>query len=237
MILDGLIVWIANFSLVPADGLHGIKELIDFIINSDSLPIQSTNGNNSFDVKFCHPSIAIGIQLATLSQRIDNDLRNGETNNLNEFVDAVQEPSQMRFCNQIHLFLRGIFLNNKVSTEHCTKVFDILLKILKENQDVATGLLLPVLFKLSREKEPILQLELLRGLTQFAVIKVSVSKIAQTLLTKKLIKKIKTFKENIPTVLNTLNSMTSGALRPLSLDLYLRLWKQEVRFRKVYERQ
>lgn len=198
MILDGLIVWIANFSLVPADGLHGIKELIDFIINSDSLPIQSTNGNNSFDVKFCHPSIAIGVQLAILSQRINNDLSDGETNKLNEFVDAVQELSQIRFGNQIHLFLRGIFLNNKVSTQHCTRVFDILLKIVKENQDVATGLLLPVLFKLSREKEPILQLELLRGLTQFAVIKVSVSKISQILLTKNSIKKLKFSRKIFP---------------------------------------
>lgn len=91
--------------------------------------------------------------------------------------------------------------------------FGRLLKIVKDNQDVATGLLLPLLFKLSREKEPTVQMELLRGLTQFAVIK-----------------------ENIPTILNTLNSLTSGALRPLSLDLYLRLWKQEVRFMRECER-
>lgn len=178
MILDGLIVWIANFSLVPADGLHGIKELIDFIINfdcSDSLPKPSAatnSSNSSCNVKFYHPSLAIGLQLALLSHRIDADLRDGETKNLNEFVDAVQAPSQIRFGHQIHLFLRGVFLLGKVPPQQCTKVFGILLKVVKDNQDVATGLLLPLLFKLSREKEPIVQIELLRGLTQFAVIKV-----------------------------------------------------------------
>lgn len=227
MILDGLIVWIANFSLVPADGLHGIKELLDFIINSDSLPLlQSTSNNHSFAVKFCHPSLALGFQLATLSQRIDRDLRDGTTNNLNEFVDSVQEPSQLRFGNQIHLFLRGMFLNGNVSPTHCTKILDILLQIVKENEEVASGLLLPVLFKLSREKEPTVQLELLRGLTQFAAIKVRDGATC-LFVEKKIIFPI--LQENIPTILNTLNSMTSGALRPLSLDLYLRLWKQEVR--------
>lgn len=129
MILDGLIVWIANFSLVPADGLHGIKELIDFIINSDSSdspPKQAASNNpNSCTVKFYHPSLAIGFQLVLLSQRIDGDLRAGETKNLNEFVDAVQAPSQIRFGHQIHLFLRGIFLNSKVSPQQCTKVLDV----------------------------------------------------------------------------------------------------------------
>lgn len=176
MILDGLIIWIANFSLIPADGLHGIKELIDFIINSettDTIPIQSKNVNNSCNVKFYHPSLAIGFHLAILSVRIDKELCDGGTKNLNEFVDSVDEPSQIRFGNQIHLFLRGIFLISKVPVAAYTKILSILLKIVKENEDVAIGLLLPVLFKLSREKEPIVQLELLRAIPQFAVIKVS----------------------------------------------------------------
>lgn len=177
MILDGLIIWIANFSLVPVDGLHGIKELIDFIMNSDR---KASNHNqtssstivNYSNVKFYHPSVAIGFQLAAMSNRIDTDITSGKTKALNEFVDSVQEPSQLRFSDQINLFLRGIFLNDNVPPQFCLKIFKILLKIVMENQDVATGLLLPVLFKLSREKEPIVQLELLRGLTQFAVVKV-----------------------------------------------------------------
>ncbi len=175
MILDGLIVWIANYSLVPADGLHGVKELIDFIINSDckaTIPKQSSNSNNSCHIKFYHPSTAIGCHLALLSDRIDKDICNGDTKTLDEFVDSVQEPSQLRFGGQIHLFLRGIFLNNKVLPQNCIKIVKILLKIVNENEDVATGLLLPVLFKLSREKEPTVQLELLRGITRFAVVKV-----------------------------------------------------------------
>lgn len=175
MILDGVIVWIANSSLVSSDGLHDIKELLDFIIscdNTDSLEVKPTNGS-SFNIQIFHPALAIGFQLATLSQRIDAEICNGKTEHLSDFIAFVQEPAQLKFGNYIHLFLRGIFLNNKVSTQHCTKILEILLKIVKENQDVATGLLLPVLFKLSREKEPNAQLELLRGLTHFAVIKVS----------------------------------------------------------------
>ncbi|KAG4067715.1 hypothetical protein HA402_005487 [Bradysia odoriphaga] len=209
MILDGLIVWIANFSLVPADGLHEIKELIDFIIKSDGqvhLSMESADSDHPCNVQFHHPSVAIGYQLAMLSHRLDRDIHDGDWKYLKEFLDSVQEPSQQRFGNQIQLFLRGIFLNDKLKTRHRLQIFEILLKLVKEDQDVATGLLLPVLFKLSREKEPIVQLELLRGLTQFAVVK-----------------------ENIPTILNTLNSMTTGVLRSLSLDLYLRLWKQENR--------
>lgn len=174
MILDGLIIWMANSSLVSPDGIHGIKELLDFIINPDiahPLTTQPSIGN-TFNMKYCHPSLAIGFQLAILSQRIEIDLCDGSTKHLNELIDSVQEPAQIRFGNQINLFLRGVFLNNKVPTEQCMKMFDILLKVVKENQDVATGLLLPVLFKLSREKEPSAQLGLLRGLTNFAVIKV-----------------------------------------------------------------
>lgn len=155
--------------------MHGIKELIDFITNSnitESLPIQSTDNHNSCIMKFYHPSLAIAFQLAVLSHRIDKDFCEEKTSTLNEFINSVDEPSQLRFGDQIHLFLRGLLLSSKVSATHCTKIWNILLKIVKENQDVATGLLLPVLFKLSREKEPIVQLELLRGLPQFAVIKV-----------------------------------------------------------------
>lgn len=175
MILDGLIIWIANFSLVPADGLHEMKELIDFIMKSDCQappPKESLNSNHSCNVQFNHPSVAMGLQLAVLSQRIDRDIHNGNVKNLTEFLDAVQEPAQLRFGNQIQLFLRGIFLNDKLQTQLRVQIFAILLKLVKESEDVATGLLLPVLFKLSREKEPIVQLELLRGLTQFAVVKV-----------------------------------------------------------------
>lgn len=175
MVLDGLINWVANFSLVPVDGLYEIKELIDFIINSGasaSIPRQLSRSNRC-DVKFYHPSVAISYQLAVLSQRIDKDICDGQTKHLNEFVESVQEPSQSRFSNQIHLFLRGIFLNGKVPKNHCLKIFEVLLRIVSGNQDVATGLLLPVLFKLSKVKEPIVQLEILRGLAHFAVVKVS----------------------------------------------------------------
>ncbi|KAJ6641283.1 Focadhesin [Pseudolycoriella hygida] len=201
MVLDGLIIWIANFSLVPADGLHGIKELIDFIINFDkqNSPPKLSECDDSCDVKFYHPSLSMAVQISRLSQRIDKGLEDGDRTSFNDFLDSIEEPSQTRFCHQIHLLLRGIFLSNKLPPQESIRVFKVLLKIVKENQDVAAELLLPVLFKLSKEKEPIVQLELLRGITQFAIIK-----------------------ENIPTILNTLNSMTSGALRPLSLDLYLR---------------
>lgn len=174
MILDGLIIWIANSSLVSPDGIHGIKELLDFIINSDNVispEIQPSKGN-SLNIKYGHPSLAIGLQLAILSQRIESDTCDGSTKYLNELIYSVQEPAEIRFGDQINLFLRGVFLNNKIPTQQCTKIFEILLRVVKENQDVATGLLLPVLFKLSREKEPSVQLALLRGLTYFAVIKV-----------------------------------------------------------------
>lgn len=236
MILDGLIVWIANFSLVPADGLHEIKELIDFIIKPDNAvdhPTESTNSNQFCNVQFHHPSVAIAHQLAILSHRIDRDIHDGDGQNLKQFLDSLQEPSQLRFGNQIQLFLRGIFLNDRLETRFRLQIFEILLKLVKENEDVATGLLLPVLFKLSREKEPSVQLELLRGLTQFAVIKVTYGNgclwTFDHLLFMNFLQQ-----ENIPTILNTLNTMTSGALRTLSLDLYLRLWKQEVRFAEYF---
>jgi hypothetical protein len=175
MILDGVIIWIANSNFVPPDGLHGIKELLDFIISSDtqdSTKIQS-NFVNTFNMKFSHPSLSIGFQLAILSQRIESDLFHGKTKHLDEFVESLQTPAQLRFGNHIQLFLRGIFLNKNVPTEKSMKVFDVLLEIVKGNQDVATGFLLPVLFKLSREKEPNAQLKLLRGITKFAVVKVN----------------------------------------------------------------
>lgn len=174
MILDGLIIWIANSTLVSPDGLHDIKELLDFILKSDDIHSSKvlTATVSSFNMKFCNPTIWIGFHLAVLSQRCDAECHDGTTKYLEKFINSVQAPSQIRFCDHIQLFLRGIFLNSKTSTNNWMKVFGILLKIVDGNQDVAIGLLLPVLFKLSREKVPSAQLELLRGLTQFAVIKV-----------------------------------------------------------------
>lgn len=74
----------------------------------------------------------------------------------------------------LQLFVSALFIHNFDKNEIKQESFKLLLKMVENNNDFASSVMTLILYQLGEEKEPILQLELLRGLTKMAVQKVIV---------------------------------------------------------------
>lgn len=206
MIVDGLISWLGNSSFCPADGLADSKALVEYISkNGDN---KCTDTTKTSSVKYFHIDIAIAEELAVASELF---IVGGDARELKMFMEQIKRSSQAHFCDRINLFLRGLLLADGIPERTTLDLIEIIGNIVDRNQMVAIDLMMPWLFRLSSENSrttPAVQLELLRGVCRFAVVK-----------------------ENVPIVLNTLKSVsTAKTLRPLAMNLYLRLWKCEVSY-------
>lgn len=202
MLVDGLICWLANPSFIGADGLSDAQTIVQHITSGQ----YQTTGKVTLPskVKYFHPDFAFGYDLAVLSEELTD---NSDDGRVEDFVESLNKPAQLEFCDKINLFIRALFLwNSTLSDKVYVSLIEILCRIVRRNETVAIDFILPWLYKLSSLHGAVVQLELLRGLTNFAVVK-----------------------ENIPIILNTLKSISTGSLKPLAMDLYLRLWKCEVK--------
>jgi hypothetical protein len=72
----------------------------------------------------------------------------------------------------LQLFLSALFIHSFDKNEIKQESFKVLLKMVERNNDFAANVVTLILYKLAEEKEPLLQLEFLRGLTKMAVQKV-----------------------------------------------------------------
>jgi hypothetical protein len=74
----------------------------------------------------------------------------------------------------LQLFVSALFIHNFDMNEVKQESFKLLLKMVENNNDFAVGVMTLILYQLAEEKEPFLQLELLRGLTKMAIQKVKI---------------------------------------------------------------
>lgn len=74
----------------------------------------------------------------------------------------------------LQLFVSGLFIHNFDNSEIKQESFKLLLKMVERNNDFAASVMTVILYKLADEKEPLVQLQLLRGLTKMAVQKVHI---------------------------------------------------------------
>jgi hypothetical protein len=72
----------------------------------------------------------------------------------------------------LQLLVSALFIHNFDKNEVKQESFKLLLKIVGNNNNFAVSVITLILYQLAEEKEPMLQLELLRGLTKMAVQKV-----------------------------------------------------------------
>ncbi|KAK7868003.1 hypothetical protein R5R35_010177 [Gryllus longicercus] len=118
-------------------------------------------------------------------------------------VSMTPKPFVEKLNFALSALLMQPFDNNEVQKE----VLVLLLSLVEHHNELSGSLLTVILYKLSNETEPKVLLELLRSLTQMAVLK-----------------------ENVALILHTLETMKSRhVLRSVVVDLYLRLWKIENR--------
>lgn len=73
----------------------------------------------------------------------------------------------------LQLFVSALFIHNFDKNEVKQESFKLLLKMVENNNDFSASVMTLILYQLAKEKEPFLQLELLRGLTKMAVQKVN----------------------------------------------------------------
>lgn len=90
--------------------------------------------------------------------------------------DWLQRVTNIPQDNSEHLqlFVSGLFIHNFDNSEIKQESFKLLLKMVERNNDFAASVMTLILYKLADEKEPLVQLQLLRGLTKMAVQKVHI---------------------------------------------------------------
>ena len=88
---------------------------------------------------------------------------------LQSVTDIPQDISEY-----LQLFVSGLFIHNFDNSEIKKESFKLLLKMVERNNDFAASVMTLILYKLADEKEPLVQLQLLRGLTKMAVQKVHI---------------------------------------------------------------
>uniref|UniRef100_A0A1B0FPN6 DUF3730 domain-containing protein n=1 Tax=Glossina morsitans morsitans TaxID=37546 RepID=A0A1B0FPN6_GLOMM len=205
MCLDGIIQWMSQTAFIPADGLAIAHQIVRKILNiskgTDHSQSVNTKQIDPLSVKFYHSNIAIAVDLAKLVEYFDES----EFKDVFYFVDTLNVKANSAFSQRLHLFLRALFLSRDLSMDCWFKVYQVLLEIIKVNNGIAYDFLMTYLFKLGDEHSPEIQIELLRGLPNFAV-----------------------SKDNIPMILNTVHILTTEN-PTFCMDLYLRLWRVETR--------
>lgn len=173
MCLDGIILWMSQTAFIPAEGLALAHQIIRKILDV-------TKGNATtealktaeFEPCICrnfHSDIALAFDLAKLVESFDQS----EFKDVFTFVDTLNVKSNSVFCQRLHLFLRALFLSREPSVDCWFKIYEVILDIIKVNSGIAYDFMMTYMFKLAGEHNPDLQMELLRGLPNFAVAKVS----------------------------------------------------------------
>ena len=179
MILEGLIAWIANPAFIKTDALVDAQKLIKFISNKGQTTTQlslkyKTESIPADFIKYFHPNISQSYRLAALSDVLHVAIFADDSTALQQFSENISKSSQQEFSTKNILFLRGLFLCDRLPSNVSIAILKQLIKVLEFNKNISLDMILPLLYKLSKESDAYIQLELLRALTQFACVKVGV---------------------------------------------------------------
>lgn len=218
MILDGLIIrWANATTFLSADCRNLCQHIITYITSSQpqcspkTISSSSTQPNWACAGKYQHANIAVAYDLAIWSEQLllqypDGDLKYP---NLAKFVLQLQRSKHIH--RKLQLLLRALLLlpSNMVNDDHWIRIWNIVMGVVKKDLSVSIDMVYLVLYLLANESNGRRQLEILRGLSEFALVK-----------------------ENIPLILNTYRALATSssiALQTVAIDLHVRLWKNESR--------
>lgn len=208
MILDALILRLAiNAKSLPTKTVSELNRLIKFISKQKTEFITTKHASSSKETLYFYPTIAFNWSLVELSSKLCEELSKDDTKILDHMLCITK--SNQAFSEELHQFLCGLILSEKLKFDHWLQIFNQLLANVRSNSDISNDTIYFVLYYLAKETDGKKQLELLRGLTAFASVK-----------------------QNIPLIMNTYRSLStsnSAALRCLAIDLHTRLWHVESR--------
>nr|CAD7568632.1 unnamed protein product [Timema californicum] len=204
MLACSALQWLLYPSHTTAESLGVASSLLTAIDNTTSW------GNHT--ARLCTNKVFA--QLRSMDERVDFSIEmcklvetwQNNPSSLLPYLSRISS-SPPSFLEKLRLFLSAIFVDNFNTNEVKEKSLQLLLLLVRRNNELATSIVTLILYKLASEHQPHIQLELLRGLTAMAV-----------------------QKENIALVVHSLESVRlKSSLKTLSVDLYLRLWKVECR--------
>lgn len=172
MILDGLIVRLAGgVNTLPNEAIADAKNLINALKtrNVGQHSPAETDARIHERIKYVHPKCAINFDLTNLSEELCT-----ERLSVTSLLEKVT-PNEL-ISVEIQYILRALLLiedDNFLSADEWLQIWKCLLKIAKRYGDASTNLMYFLLYHIAKEVDGKKQLELLRAMTTFATVKVS----------------------------------------------------------------
>lgn len=184
MVLDALIIRLANAtSFLPSEVRAECDNLIKIITSPKRQSLLSTRSNLeapdyncrwNTTAKYQHPDIAFAYNLAVWSEQLQLNCTNGEIKNPNlvKFVLQLQKSNEIQM--KVQLFLRALLLcPASIVEQHLwLDIWRMLMDIVKDSVSVSIDMIYFVLYLLAKEEGGEKQLEILKGLAEFAAVKV-----------------------------------------------------------------
>ncbi|KAG8222840.1 hypothetical protein J437_LFUL007548, partial [Ladona fulva] len=211
MLLVSLLQWLAFPNILTRSASISMQELANNIRSSsnDGWKISKNARLNAVTPTAftLRAADAQRVDFAYLMSEAGNTWRE-KPEHLKEWLERLKIMASHQLLVKLRLTLSAIFLEGgfrdvEAEEESC----ELLLRLVESNAELGMGVLTLLLYKLARESNPESQLRLLRSIPAMAV-----------------------QKENVPLVLSTLESLKiKKSLKPIVLDLYVRLWKVEPR--------
>lgn len=172
MIMDGLIIRLAGgVKTLPNEAIADARNLINALktknVGQHSSAETDTHINGR--IKYVHPKCAINFDLAILSEELCTERLLVTT-----LLEKVT-PNEL-ISAELQYILRALLLiedDNFLSADEWRRIWKCLLKIAKRYGDASTDLMYFLLYHIAKEVDGEKQLELLRAMTTFATVKVS----------------------------------------------------------------
>lgn len=201
-------------STILNNALEIADDIIQYIQKSPPLPEKIEGSIKLLTNKWFLVTMKIDPRIHRASQLIKlNDLFKSSPKKLHPWLERI-ETAPDYFLEMHYWYFCGILIKetNPDSTEIVIK---IICKLVKHNKELSANVLTLILFKLTKEKTPKILLLLLKSIPEMGVLK-----------------------ENIPLIVNTLESFEKGpkGLQGICVDLFARLWQVEGRCYPYLER-
>lgn len=200
-----MLQWLLSPSKLLSDAIKLANEIISLTEENDTYAALTANLYRDTYLQyilFADPHIDFIIKLNILAEKWQaND------SHLLSWLQHILSLSP-KLSSKLFHFLSSIFIIQHKQPLVNIKTLDILLKLLDYSKCISYNILVLILYKVANETDPDSQIALLKALPLMAIAK-----------------------QNIPLIIGTLETVKNGPvhLRTLSFELYLNLWKTEVR--------
>lgn len=184
MILDGLVVRTANASRFLTNECRNECDSLIKAINSSEKHCQLSNSRaaqtpsysywGKSSIKYQQSNIVLAFDIAVWTDEVLLNSSNGaiSNSNLSKFVLQLEIANEMQIS--VQALLRALLLCpiDVVPQNIWLKIWTIMMSVVKNNVSVSIDMIYFTLYLLAKETEGEKQLALLRGLAEFACVKV-----------------------------------------------------------------